>query len=674
MHRIRAFRSVLPWVCAAVILLAAPGRAAVDHSISGIARDASGQVLAGVEVLVLKDAGGETLLTAVSGPAGVFRLGTLAPGLYRIVALKPGYLATLTRVNTFLRTSLDLVLRPLPTPGPAGEGTVPDDLSWALRVPRRSILKDVDPSSLLASASAPNDRPGRFEIPSYLVGGIEQRVSMTAGASAPASRAAYPGSETRMRLSSTLGERGQIEVRGSRESEGATLGDGPRSGLVARDHSAVSVDVRYDTEPDSRLAVKAYFSARNLRSDDAAQDAPVATVGESQRAWGYDASWTKQVDAASRVAVRLGYLEAMLDVPAGFVPQRPVSDVPRVGLENRTVDATGSYETVLAEGHQLQVDARMRLLDLAAPQVRSAGDASAGYLQGAPGWNLAIRARDEWTPSAGWTIAYGLAAHEVLGTVGNATLVVPRAGASWSTGALTLRGAVSYYQPFGAGVAYGLAAEDPAVPTDPRFGYDAEAELLLGAGVRFRASHAYVPRITDPVSATGPEWAPEVAIFATDGNARDSRTTLGVERQSARAALFAQWTEGAAVGTLAETVLGEWPLALLADRRIEYRSTRIGARVVPTGTEVAAVYQRIEDSPLGALSAGAPPTMQEFAELQFGQVLVRFRRPGAACRFVMAARAPVHPAGAASGDVEQERTRVLTALNRRVSAGLALAF
>ena len=90
-----------------------------------------------------------TITTTDAG--GRFVIGSITPGVYRVTAIKTGYIAAIDGVNTLLRATIDLVLRPMPQPGQPGSESVLEDMSWALRVPKRSIMREIDSRELLAS-------------------------------------------------------------------------------------------------------------------------------------------------------------------------------------------------------------------------------------------------------------------------------------------------------------------------------------------------------------------------------------------------------------------------------------------------------------------------------------------------------------------------------------------
>ena len=109
----------------AVLLLATalPAAAALPTAspilpttVSGSVKDDVGRVLEGVEILIIapEGGGGGALLRAVSDAGGRFVVSAVNPGVYRVAAIKTGYAAALGRVNTVLRSSVDLVLRPIP--------------------------------------------------------------------------------------------------------------------------------------------------------------------------------------------------------------------------------------------------------------------------------------------------------------------------------------------------------------------------------------------------------------------------------------------------------------------------------------------------------------------------------------------------------------------------------
>jgi len=246
----------------------APGLAS---TVSGVVRDDVGRALQGVEILILAPEGrpGGVVLHALSDAAGRFVIGAITPGVYRVAAVKTGYVAALGRVNTLLRSSVDLVLRPVPKDGQPGADKVLDDLSWTLRVPPRSILRDLDPGALLTSPDTGGVRAFAARVQDSVRGEVDHMVALGSwrtGASGPASD--LTGNETRMRVAGSLGERGAIQLHGRHGSLDSSSRAAPTA--VSRGASDVDLDLSYDTTVDESLAMRAFYSAGDLFVNDRA--------------------------------------------------------------------------------------------------------------------------------------------------------------------------------------------------------------------------------------------------------------------------------------------------------------------------------------------------------------------------------------------------------------------
>lgn len=154
-----------PWqTFAAVALLAAalaPASAGgPGHAVAGVTVDPSGAALAGVEIRVARlghGAGSLPLVRVQSDELGRFALTSLAPGAYRVVAVKGGYAVLIGQIDTVFQSTLELVLRPAANAAP---GTKPADNSWTLRLPRRDVLEEHGfdfETEFSAGASAPGE-------------------------------------------------------------------------------------------------------------------------------------------------------------------------------------------------------------------------------------------------------------------------------------------------------------------------------------------------------------------------------------------------------------------------------------------------------------------------------------------------------------------------------------
>lgn len=116
---------------------------ASSHGLAGVALNSRGQGLPGVEIRLVPlngIVGAASVRKVFSDETGRFAITSLAPGLYRLVAVKGGYSVLVGQVNTLLQDTLKLILSPSGAPGPPGSR--PADASWALRLPHRDLLED----------------------------------------------------------------------------------------------------------------------------------------------------------------------------------------------------------------------------------------------------------------------------------------------------------------------------------------------------------------------------------------------------------------------------------------------------------------------------------------------------------------------------------------------------
>lgn len=657
------------------------------NDLHGTAKDAVGRVLAGVEILVLADGrAGAVVTSAVTDEKGRFRIPSIPPGLYRVAAIKPGYLAQVTRVNTYLRTSFDLVLRPVPRPGEPGADLVTPSPAWLLRVPPRSLLRETDPSDLVAVQAAVRPPPADAKVAaaataagafSEVQGHVQHMVALGRETTGATPSSGVVGGQTSVRLSGALGQRGNLSVSGRRDSLEAI--DRPIGGTGHRKETGVAIDLSYDTGVDASLDVTAFYAQGDVRYASAIPSTDA--VGEGHRSWGYDATYRRQLDAVSRIAVQFGYADASLRLPEPFLDPVAFGGDPRSSVTNRSVGAEGTYETVAGDSHQIRVGMRARRLDLAVPFVRSTAGTTFLGLPGAAGLSVRVDAEDQWAVSGPITVVYGFGLVQALeGT--EASLVVPRAGVSWTGDKVAVRVAAAHYTL----ATWQTGADEIAIEGDPSllpieppdalrpaepWGYEGEVEVPLGGGMRLRGRHEYVPVQDATALDTDPAIATRPPMFVSGARAEDRRTTIVLSRPSPRADFFVEFAGGEVRGLLAPAAGLDLPVQLLDEREIAYRSARAGIRSASVGTDMSLEYRRADESP--AVVAVATPFVSEYWELVFGQSLARSSRMGAACRILVAARwAPDARGGVES--LEIERARRVAAFNTRWTAGLVVSF
>ncbi len=125
-----------------------PSVTAGEPGFSGAVKDAAGNLLEGVEILVIAPTTSSNpvhpVATVRSDAEGRFLIERLEAGAYQIAAVKRGYRTYIGQVNTRVDRWIQLVLYPQARLEQSGLPT-PEDDAWALRLPRRNILRETDP-------------------------------------------------------------------------------------------------------------------------------------------------------------------------------------------------------------------------------------------------------------------------------------------------------------------------------------------------------------------------------------------------------------------------------------------------------------------------------------------------------------------------------------------------
>jgi hypothetical protein len=505
---------------------------AAQPSCGGVVRDTAGRLLPQVEIFLFQEPGFGTPVTErISDGEGRFDLGELLPGSYRLAALKEGYRLYLGRVDTLLQRSIQVILQPMPGIDDAGSEGLPGNASWSLRLPRRSLLRETGFEAL-----APPSRTGESESgESYALGAV------LAGEIAHSFEArSMPGTDDRLvdaygmdtslNLTGFLTEHARVALQGRRRTVDRTgTGTGTGNGFVPGATADMNVGLQYDAGADDRIDLQAFFAAREpgrLVADPAAWS------------WGYDARWDRQLDGASRLAMRLGYRD-------GSDRGEPV--VPSDTSAGRLVVLGGDFDTLVASGHQVNVG-----MEASLSQTPDA-------VTGLDTWTLRLRSEDAWSVTAPLTLVYGLEFRHQGGNEASGSLQ-PRIGAVWSSGDFALRC-----------VAAGA------------FGYEAELEIPLPAGFRLMGEVA-----RDPMAQRMPETAfglPGVPARSYGDLLYEGRTASLV-RDGASGRVALTWSDGDLNGLLGIGSDLESPVLLWAVGTFRLENLKLDLMFPSTGTEL----------------------------------------------------------------------------------------
>jgi hypothetical protein len=644
--------------------LVVPTRAADPEPLAGTVRDTLGNVVAGVEILFVRMPSDTYTPTAVahSDGEGRFRIAKLIPGRYRVAALKQGYRTFVGQVDTFARETFDLVLRPA---AKLEEASLPGDASWALRLPRRGMLHETE-----AGLEPSGDEEASATLDDALTVELEQLFSLSAGVVEPhpADTEIQP-SETRMMLASALGERGNISVEGSLKRLGATGSNEFQDSAASLSGDAVNLGLFYDTSPDAQLAVTAFFNQTAYELSAGSLEAPTA-LEQRQQTWGYDASWSKQIDAARRFVVGLVYQDTSLVNPAREELPAPTFRIdPRQAVSNRAVGAQGSYESVVSERHDVQLALRTQLLSwpsTAPTTVWARPDATDRST-----WTVQADAQDTWALSAPFSLVYGLA-YKQAWLAQETALVVPRLGGSVALGGWHLRALVSYHSVTGSEEPVAASGFAPMRPAQS-LGYEAEVEVPVARNVRLRGGVSYSPIQFDHVGYFGGTDAYAAhPLYLTDGNSavQEHRLTLVEERGSSRT--YLELSDGRAEGTVAPLLPFAGPPTVRPGRQLRYQNGRFGVRVPAWGTDLRLEYLRVEAGRT-LWRRDFVDSIQESVELSVRQDVTERQIPGD-WHLLMALRLGT----VRSSDLEAWSpgggADSVDALNRRFSAGVSVLF
>jgi hypothetical protein len=619
--------------------------------ITGIARDTAGSVLADVDIFLVPDPPGSAPAASVrTDGEGRFSVTGLREGAYRLAALKDGYLANWTRVHTAVRSTLDVILRPLPQPGEAGAEKVLESRSWVLRVPRRSVLRDIGQEVLAADASPHGGARSRV-IPDALQAELMHRVAV-AGFGEAGGGLPLEGAETRMQIASLVGDWANIRLEGMRETYASNDGAGSDRIGARQQRGALAMDVTVESGSHSSVDVTAFYQHANVESVSTAE----LPSRNAQRSWGYDATWATQLDAASRLAVQLDYVDQTIAF------DRPSEGT---GNSNRSIGAETAYEVLAGDAHLVRVGLRAQRVDLALPLVR-AGDHTNVYLgiSGAAGWSAAIDLEDAWSIAGPTTVIYGMAVRQTLDET-NATLVVPRAGAAWTGSRLQVRGVVSYHARPGANAPQGPHGGPGGTRLEDPLGLEFRVDAPFGSGWTVAADYFDLPIRETEMGLR--EGGGSDEYFLTNGNVSDRRARVTLERPGIFGSFSIRFTEGRAEGLVADRMAWGSPFHFLTERELRYRAGAAAIAFPRSGTGLAIEYVEIAERTAGV--ADAPYVVRDYLDAEFRQDLVRLAFLDARCRLVVSARLAPHARG------EDERTeQALVALQERLSAGVAVTF
>jgi hypothetical protein len=663
---------------ALLLVMASPVLAVEGPVLTGVVLDPLGSVIREAEIFLLTEAANRSpVAVAHSGHDGRFLVTDLAPGVYRVAAVKEGYRLYLGRINTALRSTLSVVLQPIPSPDSPDAPVLPEDSTWVLQLPERSILRETEATATDAveAASVDDVRPSTVIPAQVLQGNVDHSFAVAAPGMAQASHA-VEGSDTRMALRSLLGERYLIRLDGRRESlrSLATVDDSDDQEQVSRrDRTSLGVGFRYQATPDADLRLRAYYAEHEHATVPGTAGEALDAI-ESARSWGYDAGWSQRLDAASRLDVTMDYRDAAMVSPLGWVsaPGRvvePGSDP----VSARSFGAGWRYETLPWDRHLMSVSFRAQYLD--GPMVAIGGPADNGVGNGVAGsgWTVRADAEDRWSLTGPITLLYGLGYRHTI-SANDTSVVVPKVGGAWSSRFVNVKVMASYYslQTWDGEPGLGFSPRMQEVLRDA-FGLDAEVETFLARGLSLRGTYSSAPVQFDHVAyTTGGLSRLDRPIYVTDGNAANQDVSVALIRHAPDAQVYFRYGTGRATGTLAAVSADELPVQMLTEASLRYHGGGVGVQVPTAGTDVGVEFRRQREMPLDAADSGEQ-MLQRLIELRLLQDFLRMRG-GVSWRFLFAVQLLERRSPEAAGRKVAYAADTAVASHHRLNAGISLAF
>lgn len=386
---------------------------AAPTALSGLVLNPVGKTLAGVRILISSDSFVSTLWTAITDQDGRYEFTGLPPGPLQVAAAKPGYQVRTSSVTLLTRSSLDLILQPLPgsllkekvgeTPG----------LSWILRSPTADILRDLQrpdgPGPFLrASEAAGTANPLRREGPIVLAGEV---VHMEGGMDT------YRGDRPATLASAGRGSRVLLRGGIGNQLDWHILGDF-REGEKSYSSRGVNLGVNFAPTAGDDVSIDLQLARSSLRQGELVFDPFSPMTSQERTSWGYDARWSRELDPLSGLAVRFSFLQGRVqfdDASRDLLAQQIGKG--NLPVDQSSWDAGGRYSLAVDDQHRLLMGMRTRLyhanLDSGEGGVIVARGGGVGpadvVTEARQGWDLDLFGEDHWTLSEPFEIISSLA-------------------------------------------------------------------------------------------------------------------------------------------------------------------------------------------------------------------------------------------------------------------------
>ncbi len=560
----------------------------------GTVMDGSGQPLGQVQVF-LGSVGREVLSSRTDGQGG-FRFDAVAPGRYTLLAMKNGYHATFSQVNTMVQSSLDMTLRVLGEPAsePLAAKRKPRDRSWILRLPERDLLRELDHDAVLMSTNQPQSEStgGVFDTE------VMQWFSMGWGGQVRSAGQGGDGWNTEAVLTSTGSPTFSWDLSGRLERE-ATQFSSQELQAQSVESQQIEMGLRLAAGAKHEFDFSGFFA--NTERGFELADASQPPGQRDSQIWSYDTRWRARIADGSDLDLQLGYGSAQADGSLGAASPSTLRD--------QQWRALGSYSFSPAPGHNLRLGMRADVYRFGDREQRLTlapmlGPASL-VGSGDQGWTLNVFGRETFAVTEPLALEVGFD-YQRLGFDQGLSYLTPQAGIRYRVAPRQTMRALVLMRFTDFSSAHGESEEDlsPGSRSVRRVGYLLGWEGEFGQDMSLAVA-AMVRPFTGQLGLEDASVYRSVggAAFASDGQASEREVSFRLEKSLKLLRGSTGVRFGDVEGNFISFMPSELPTQRMSQNLARFVSTSVQTSILPTGTHIAVDFHWIENQ---ALQLGKP--------------------------------------------------------------------
>lgn len=682
MVRSRLRRILIGFVLGSLACLGAPARAMDGGSwVRGTVSDPGGRRLAEAAVQISLLPAQSATITTTTNARGEFFLPGLVPGLYLLTASKDGYRPASSRLNTLIDRSVSLVMPPVLGEMLPEDASVPRlaDSGWALRLPRRDLLREVGAE---AGGPATSDRaPERAGTGGRVDGSLDQRFAFLSSAGDAG------GHTTQVDLGADLGADFRITLSGL---SGGTRLDSSDEGeplYKEQQDQFARLGAEYRPRQNDWIEFSALLSRRDYT---VVPTAASPEDGFDQELQGYGARWGRSFGDRGSMNVAVDYraVEVFGKASGEFDPNNGEVQSIIDNADNELWQAFGTVQLSLNDQRRMTVNMRARRVNVATPGslAMQAFEPSGGLPgDGRERWAFDLRGREERALNGPLSFDYGFRYHrrtQSFFSKASTDAFIPEAGVTVSQRDGTR---------WRAGISLALDTPEALFAETGQATPELEEEGLLSrVGYRLGVKHpfqrqnltlavnavyhpfAYAPldRDTPELSLARPAQRP---FLLSEGNAESMQIGLELEKRFRGFVAAVGSQMGQVEGYMATGYFDEIPVQEITYNLVRYMVASARGYRPGSGTLVHLDYQRYLNDPTDGLDMAGQSYELERIDLGLQQDLPFIALWDARWRLLVAYQTQRTDAETQS-DIATLRGAGILPSESRLSGGVAIQF